>query len=182
MILASAILSQYTRLTDDERQTDRLHLMPIAELAMQLQLFAENWWDSDILYVAAAADDDDDDCDDGDCSVSTMADTCYSELVSSESRWLHWNVATSLQSVITCSTHNWLTWSTDLSKTLWTQLTNTLSVVLRLCLLTVVTLVSSSLLIMHYVMAVWTAGDRCDSRLVVSAASGRAKAVTLCVC
>ena len=33
MILASAVLSQYTRVTDD----DRRHLMPIAELAMQLQ-------------------------------------------------------------------------------------------------------------------------------------------------
>jgi len=38
MILAAAVLSQYTRITD--RQTtddDRQHVMEIAELAMQLQ-------------------------------------------------------------------------------------------------------------------------------------------------
>ena len=43
MILASAVLSQYTRVTD--RQTtddDRQYLMEIAELAMQLQRSAKN--------------------------------------------------------------------------------------------------------------------------------------------
>jgi len=43
MILASAILSQYTLVTDDReptyRQTDDRHLMAIAELAMQVATF-----------------------------------------------------------------------------------------------------------------------------------------------
>ena len=41
MILASgsAVLSQYTRVTDDD---DRLHLIPIGELAMQLQRCTKN--------------------------------------------------------------------------------------------------------------------------------------------
>jgi len=39
MILALAVLSQYTRVTDDD---DRQHLMGIAELAMQLQRSANN--------------------------------------------------------------------------------------------------------------------------------------------
>ena len=40
MILASALLSQYTRVTDIQTTTDdvRQHLMRIAELAMQLQV------------------------------------------------------------------------------------------------------------------------------------------------
>jgi len=45
MSLASAVLSQYTRITDDRRQTDdddRQHLMTIAKLAMQLQRSAKN--------------------------------------------------------------------------------------------------------------------------------------------
>jgi len=39
MILASAVLSQYTRVTDRQTKTDddRQHLMGIVELAMQLQ-------------------------------------------------------------------------------------------------------------------------------------------------
>jgi len=37
MIVASAVLSQHTRVTDDDRQ----HLTPIAESAMQLQRSAE---------------------------------------------------------------------------------------------------------------------------------------------
>jgi len=43
MIFASAVLSQYTRVTDDDddRQTDRQHLMPTAELALQLQRSAK---------------------------------------------------------------------------------------------------------------------------------------------
>jgi len=41
MILASVVLSQYARITDD-RQTDRRHHIPIAELAMQLQRSAKN--------------------------------------------------------------------------------------------------------------------------------------------
>jgi len=44
MILASTVLSQYTRVTDKRRQrtTDRQHLIGIAELAMQLQRSANN--------------------------------------------------------------------------------------------------------------------------------------------
>jgi len=44
MILVSAVLSQYTGVTDD-RQTndDRQHLIPIAKLAMQLQRSDKNW-------------------------------------------------------------------------------------------------------------------------------------------
>ena len=43
MILASAFLSQYTRVTDD----DRRHFMAIAELAMQLQRFAKTY----VMYM-----------------------------------------------------------------------------------------------------------------------------------
>jgi len=46
MILASDVLSQYTRVTDD-----RQHLMAIAEFAMQLQRSAKN----DALHQAFAA-------------------------------------------------------------------------------------------------------------------------------
>jgi len=43
MIVASAVFSQHTRVTDN-RQTDydRQHLIPTAELAMQLQCSAKN--------------------------------------------------------------------------------------------------------------------------------------------
>ena len=41
MILASAVLSQYTRVTD-RRQTTERHLIGIVELAMQLQRSAKN--------------------------------------------------------------------------------------------------------------------------------------------
>ena len=52
MILASAVLSQCTRVTDDDdrqtdkqtdRQTDIQHLMTIAELAIQLQRYPRNY-------------------------------------------------------------------------------------------------------------------------------------------
>jgi len=36
-ILASAILSQYTRVTDERQTDDRRHFMAMGELAMQLQ-------------------------------------------------------------------------------------------------------------------------------------------------
>jgi len=42
MILASAVLSQYTRITDRQTTDDDRHLMGIAELAMQLQRSAKN--------------------------------------------------------------------------------------------------------------------------------------------
>ena len=43
VILASATLSQYNRVTDGRQTEDRRHLMAIAELAMQLQRSASNF-------------------------------------------------------------------------------------------------------------------------------------------
>ena len=42
MIVSLAVLSQYTCVTN-RRQTDRRHLVAIAELAMQLQRSAKNY-------------------------------------------------------------------------------------------------------------------------------------------
>ena len=54
MILASAVLSQYTRVTD-RQTTDRQHLIGTAELAMQLERSAKNHLQADCLYTGISS-------------------------------------------------------------------------------------------------------------------------------